>query len=118
MILVVDDDPRIRNAATKLLIEQGHRVIACDGGVAALAALATHADVTLMISDVLMPGMNGPALVGQAKAMRPDLAVLFMSGDVGDTPESEFAGHELLSKPFTSSALIAAVNRAISAQRP
>jgi CheY-like chemotaxis protein len=112
MILVVDDDPRIRNAATKLLIEQGHRVIASDGGVAALAALATHPDVTLIISDVLMPGMNGPALVGQAKVMRPDLAVVFISGDVGDIPASDFAGHELLPKPFTASALIAAVRRA------
>jgi CheY-like chemotaxis protein len=118
MILVIDDDPRIRSAVTKLLIEQAYQVTACDGGTAALEALSANPSVSLLISDVLMPGMNGPALVRQAKAVRPDLAILFMSGDVGDTPASDFAGYELLTKPFTPSALIAAVSRAINAQRP
>ncbi len=116
MILVVDDDPRIRSATTSLLIEHGHHVIACDGGAATLVALAENPGITLLISDVLMPGMNGPALVRQAKALRPDLAILFMSGDVGDTPVSDFGGHELLIKPFTASALIAAIGRAAASR--
>ena len=112
MILVVDDDPRIRTSTAKLLENEGYKVIACDSGETALAALDNIPDISLLVSDVLMPGMKGTELVTRATAHRPELAVLFMSGDVGDTPPEDFAGHEVLSKPFTAAALLAAIARA------
>ncbi len=112
MILVVDDDTRIRTSTASLLENEGYKVIACASGEAALAALENSSDISFLLSDVLMPGMKGTELVTRATAQRPELGVLFMSGDVGDTPTKDFAGHEILSKPFTATALLAAIARA------
>jgi CheY-like chemotaxis protein len=112
VILVVDDDPRILAMTKGALIDEGYAVIACDDGAAALAALAEHPEITLLLSDVLMPSIKGTELARQAKLIRPALRVLFMSGDVGDTAPAEFGGHALLAKPFTAAALRAAVAHA------
>jgi CheY-like chemotaxis protein len=109
VILIVDDDPRILAMTRGALVDQGYTVIACDGGAAALAALAKHPAITLLLSDVLMPEMNGTELARHAKQVRPGLRVLFMSGDTGDTDPASFGDAALLTKPFTRAALIQAV---------
>jgi CheY-like chemotaxis protein len=111
VILIVDDDPRILAMTRSALVDEGYKVVACDSGAAALSELAQHPGVKLLLTDVLMPEMRGTELASQAKRTRPDLRILFMSGDVGDTRPEEFGGHELLSKPFTAAALLAAVAR-------
>ena len=111
MILVVDDDPRIRTTTAKLLEDEGYKVVSCDGGAAALKVLQDTSAITFILSDVLMPEMNGTELVARATTLRPDLSILFMSGDVGNTPRSEFAGHDVLTKPFTAVELLAAIAR-------
>lgn len=111
MILIVDDDPRILRATSQLLIESGYEVVTTDGGAAGLAVLANNPAVTMVISDVLMPGMKGTEFVARAKTTQPELGVLFISGDIGDTHPSEFDGAAVLAKPFTAAALLAAIRR-------
>ena len=109
MILVVDDDPRILSATRQILIEQGYGVIACPDGPSALIALEDNPAISMIVTDVLMPGMAGTDLVRIAAQQRPNLRILFMSGDVGDTKTEDFGGHPLLAKPFTAAALLSAV---------
>lgn len=113
MIFVVDDDPRIRSATASALRNAGYEVREFEDGLPALAAMEGDAP-DLVISDVLMPGMNGTVFVARAKLTHSTLRVLFMSGDIGDTDPRDFGGHELLTKPFTKSALLEAVSRALA----
>ncbi len=112
MILVVDDDPRILAGTSRLLTEAGYQVVAAVNGAAALRILGSEPMIDLLVTDVMMPRMTGPELAQAAIEARPGLAVLFVSGDIGDVPQSAFGTHELLAKPFTGAALIAAVERA------
>lgn len=114
-ILVVDDDPRIRSATATALGDIGHVVTEAEDGAAALAVLATGSAFDLMISDVLMPQMTGPALARAVAAFHPALPILFISGDIGTTAPDEFGGREVLAKPFTLSGLTAAITRATAA---
>ena len=67
----------------------------------------------LVISDVIMPEMTGPELVRELRQRQSDIAVLFVTGYVGEGDTDELAGHEVLRKPFTVSALAAAVSGAL-----
>ena len=113
MILVVDDDPRILSATRAILVEQDFAVSVCSDGQTALDTLAGHPEIKLVISDVLMPGMKGTDMVRIAKLARPDLRILFMSGDIGDTKADDFGDHALLSKPFTASSLLQAIAKVL-----
>ncbi len=114
MIFVVDDDARIRAASAAALSDAGFDVEEFGSGLAALerAALVTP---SLLITDVLMPEMNGPALAEAMRKRLPRLPVLFISGDVGDTPPSAFEDDPLLPKPFTAPKLILAVKGLLDA---
>ena len=120
-VLVVEDDPRVRRATIAALDELGRTTLACDGGEAALAQLATRPDVQLIVTDVLMPGMSGPDLVRQVTARYPWIGILFVTGFVGDFGEAvDLSGYVLLRKPFTIAVLATAVEaaeeRALSAR--
>lgn len=82
-ILVVDDEPDIRMLLLDMLTSLGYRAFEAEDGTAALQVLAQHPDVQLMITDVLMPGMNGRELAEAAAAQHPGLKVLFMTGYAG-----------------------------------
>ena len=68
----------------------------------------------LVISDVIMPEMTGPELVRDLKARTPDIAVLFVTGYVGEGESDDLVGYELLRKPFTVGALATAVAAALA----
>lgn len=112
MIFIVDDDARILNATGSALRDAGYRVTLFGSGATALHTMR-HAPPVLLITDVLMPEISGPALAREARALLPDLPIIFISGDVGDTPAEAFAGDPLLAKPFTAAALCAAVTSAL-----
>jgi len=113
-ILLVEDDPRVQASTRAALSELGHMVRACASGEEALAILADNAVFDLVLTDVMMPGMTGPELVATISRDYPDIAVLFVTGYVGEAGQSDdFAGHEVLRKPFTIAALGQAVARAI-----
>lgn len=105
-ILLVEDEPLVMDAAARMLASLGYRVIQANSGAAALAASRQHAgEISLVLSDVMMPEMNGPELAVRLLEMRPRTRVLFMSGYPNDvhwrqSPTKQFRG-ELLLKPFT-----------------
>ena len=108
-ILLIEDEPGVRQMTSRALQEYGYAVVEAGGGHDALAALERgDGRIDLLVTDVILPGMDGPALARRAAELSPDLPVLFMSG---------YTDHEIirrglleegqpfLQKPFTPEAL-------------
>jgi CheY-like chemotaxis protein len=108
-ILVVDDDPFIREVTLRRLTSLGYRAIAAATGAEALEALASGADIDLLLTDIRMPGgLHGPALAKEARRLRPQIKVLFVTGAPDDTLLQDGAdedGGQLLLKPCTKAEL-------------
>jgi len=80
-ILVVDDERVVRELVSRILRSRGYTVLEAHCGGEALRIVQEHADtIHLLLTDVLMPDMNGPALAEQVQALRPCTKVLYMSG--------------------------------------
>ena len=79
-ILVVEDEDMVRAVAERALARQGYTVITAENGEAALEMLETIDPPQLLISDVVMPVMDGPSMARRVRARFPDLPILFMSG--------------------------------------
>jgi CheY-like chemotaxis protein len=95
-VLVVDDDPDVRDYASAVLEECGYAVVAAANGEAALLLLGDGQRVDLLFTDVVMPGINGFEVARQALQRMPHLKVLFASGYATDlTPAAR-----LLRKPY------------------
>jgi CheY-like chemotaxis protein len=109
-ILVVDDDQFIRDVTRRRLTSLGYRAIAAASGAEALEALASGGAVDLLLTDIRMPGdLHGPALAKEARRLRPQIKVLFVSGAPDDDTllqngAGEDAAHLLL-KPCTKAEL-------------
>ena len=119
-ILLVEDEPAVRRLAARALEEAGYRVLSCPDGAAALAtARGEQGKIHLVVSDVVMPGMDGPSLVREFATLRPDARVLFVSGYLGNSNDvlDQLArkGATVLAKPFTPAALSNAVRAALDA---
>jgi signal transduction histidine kinase len=112
-ILLVEDDPRVRAATVGALEDLDYEPIACSSGAEAIRLFESQ-EFDLVISDVIMPEMNGPELIRHLKDRRRDFAVLFVTGYVGDGETDHLVGYELLRKPFTVGALANAVSSALS----
>jgi DNA-binding response OmpR family regulator len=103
-ILLVEDEANLRYLARQYLEKQGYRVIeAADGAVAMQIAVAHEAVIHLLLTDVIMPGMNGRELAQRISQIRPNVKVLYMSGYtenvIGQNGTLD-AGVRLLQKPF------------------
>ena len=79
-IMVVDDDPDILALTEEILRTAGHDVVRAPGGLAALDILDGRRPLDLLVTDVMMPGLNGFNLARMAKARRPGLKILYLSG--------------------------------------
>jgi two-component system cell cycle sensor histidine kinase/response regulator CckA len=115
-VLVVDDEPMVRRFAARVLREQGFGVHEATDGEEALALIrAGVADLDVVLSDIVMPRMNGVQLLHSLSTLRPDLPVLLMSGyattQLADLGITSPCG--VLAKPFSSEALVAEVRRCI-----
>lgn len=114
-ILVVDDDPLVRRTVERTLGRAGYDVRVAGSGAEALTALQAGT-VDLLLSDVMMDDIEGPALLVAARAHQPSVPVLFMSGE---TPENlPLVGLDkqttpFLEKPFGPQELLAAVQSLI-----
>ncbi|HKE24474.1 MAG TPA: response regulator [Bryobacteraceae bacterium] len=107
-ILAVDDEPLMLTLMATVLRENGYDVLTAGGAAQAIALFREHPeDVDLLISDVVMPGMDGPSLAAELRSARPDLKVLLVSGYCD--PRQLDRGFEFLSKPFAVSELISRV---------
>ena len=104
-ILLVEDEANLRYLAKQFLEKQGYRVIeAADGTVALQVAVAHEGMIHLLLTDVIMPGMNGRELAQRIEEIRPNTQVLYMSGyteNVIGRNGTLDAGVRLLQKPFT-----------------
>ena len=103
-ILVVEDDPGVRAASVESLRLLGYTVIEAEDGPAGLAALTATNDITLLFTDVVMPGMSGRELAEAGRALRPDLQTLYTTGYTRDAlfhGGRGDSGVALLQKPFT-----------------
>ncbi len=108
VILVVEDEPGVRQFSVDALIELGYRVLEADGAAAALQLLQQHPEIMLMFTDVVMPEMNGAKLAEAAKALRPDLKILFTTGYTRNAVVHNGKldeGVDLIGKPFSLEAL-------------
>ncbi len=121
-ILLVEDDDNVREIGTDILKHYGYRVLAAADGFAAIAlAAAQETIIDLVISDVMMPGMNGTEMVQQLLRVRPDMKVLFVSGHTDDSihlAELTGAGAHFLPKPYRPVALAAKVRELLSTTAP
>jgi signal transduction histidine kinase/ActR/RegA family two-component response regulator len=109
-ILLVEDDDRVRASTDEALAELGYQVIAAASGPEALAKLDAHSDIALLLTDIIMPQMNGRQLAGQALARRPDLKVVFTTGFTKNAVvHNGVLDHDVhfLAKPFTLDQLAA-----------
>ncbi|HEX6132631.1 MAG TPA: PAS domain S-box protein [Longimicrobiales bacterium] len=120
-ILLVEDEKSVRDLATRILQRRGYKVIAAaDGNEAIEAAERAHGRIHLLLTDVIMPGLNGQDVAERVRALRPDVRVLFMSGYNEEAVLRHgvlAAGSAFIEKPFSPSALLDRV-RAILGDPP
>ncbi|MHB8398667.1 MAG: response regulator [Candidatus Limnocylindrales bacterium] len=112
-ILLVEDEPSVRAFAQRALERQGYTVLAAENGAAALTLAASHGGpIALLVTDVIMPGLQGHELAEQLTAARPELRVLYVSGFTENSvihhgvPDHDVA---FLPKPFSADGLGSAV---------
>ncbi|HWG79112.1 MAG TPA: response regulator [Stellaceae bacterium] len=106
-ILIADDDPLLLDMMAKVLAEPGYSVLTASDGFEAVRLLADR-HIDLMIADINMPGLDGLQLGLQAKVMRPNLHILFMSGRRPSGGVLPNFG-KLIEKPIRAASLIQAV---------
>ena len=116
MVLVVEDEPGVRQFSVDALTELGYRVLEADGAVAALRLIDAHPEIDLLFTDVVMPDINGRKLADEALKRRPGLRVLFTTGYTRNAVVHNGvldAGVYLIGKPFTLDALAARVREVL-----
>ena len=112
-ILIVDDEQFVRDLLEKVLRRRGHEVVSASDAGQALAALES-AEFDLLLTDVVMPGMDGFDLLRRVKSAYPDIKVIVLTGYARKQSISDFllyGADDYLSKPFQVHELVAAVER-------
>jgi len=115
MVLVVDDESGIRALVRSILEHAGHEVLEAASAAEALEVLRARSPEVLL-TDIVMPGMNGLALAAQAHQVRPSMPVIFMSGFASQYAD-ELDGSVCLRKPFTASQLLLAIGEVVSMEK-
>ena len=112
-VLLVEDEPEVRAYLHEVLLELGYSVLAAGAPAQARALSRTHnGPIHLLLSDVIMPETNGPALAAELRQLRPDMQVLYVSGYPSQAVVASGALHAdaaFLHKPFTPAALAAKI---------
>ncbi len=115
-ILLAEDEHAVRSVLTRLLKERGYAVLAASDGHAALRLAAAHGrPIDLLITDVVMPGMSGPALAGEFQAAHPGARVLYISGYADAGNGQAVDPTMLLSKPFRPAEVATRVRQVLDA---
>lgn len=122
-ILIIDDDLEFRETFREVLDLAGFEVVAVENGVAALVALEQHA-VSLVITDILMPGMDGIDVIHSVRRHNPGIKMIAVSGGNGNrgvpslTMASQVGADRVLKKPFGAHELIAVVRELLDTPPP
>jgi CheY-like chemotaxis protein len=109
--MVVDDDALVRESVAEVLEDVCDHVYRASDGVEGLEMLSQHPDISVIITDIAMPRLDGVTFASRARLLHPDLKVLFLSG-MQRPPASE----EFLAKPFPVRALVSAVQHLLDAR--
>lgn len=117
-ILVVEDEPGVRELACRFLRVKGYSIVEAKDGLEAIDAAAAHkGTIHLVVTDMVMPHMGGAELIRVLKSARPDILVIFMTGyseylkgDLCDV----FPGSLILQKPFSPASLVGIVREALA----
>ena len=116
-VLLAEDEGSLRELIGELLEANGYQVLAAEDPRKAIETAERHGGVIhLLLTDVLMPGMNGRELAQRVRELRPDIRVLYMSGHTEDSiAQSGLVerGALLISKPFTQESLARKVREAL-----
>ncbi|WP_326408097.1 hybrid sensor histidine kinase/response regulator [Sphingomonas sp.] len=117
-ILLVEDEAMVRAVAERALTRQGYKVVTAGNGEEALECLEAGETFDLLISDVVMPTMDGPTLVRHARVKYPDLPILFMSGYAEEQLRKSIDIERVafLPKPFSVQQLAEAARTALAAK--
>jgi two-component system cell cycle sensor histidine kinase/response regulator CckA len=115
-VLLVEDEPMVRTVAERALTRHGYSVVTANNGFEALEILNRGDEFALLISDVVMPEMDGPTMVKEARQSRPDLPVLFMSGYAEEQLRKSIDLDKVafLPKPFSVQELAEAARKALT----
>jgi two-component system cell cycle sensor histidine kinase/response regulator CckA len=118
-ILIVEDEAMVRTVAERALVRHGYNVLVAENGEAALEILGREEKIDLMISDVVMPTMDGPTTAREARKGHPELPILFISGYAEeqlrksiDVPNVSF-----LAKPFSVQQLAETVREVLDREQ-
>ncbi len=102
--MVIDDDTLVRETVAEVLEDLCGCVYRASDGVEGLQVLRQHPEISVVVTDIAMPRLDGIAFASQARRLQPELKVLFVSGLQRPPPSEEF-----LAKPFPARALVSAV---------
>jgi len=118
-VMVVEDEPTVRSVTVRILASAGYRVLAAGDGPEALATARRHTgEIHALVTDVMMPQMNGTKLAALLRQERPAVRTLFVSGfteEVGVRPDQLTKGMGYLAKPFTAEALTERLRQVLDA---
>jgi PAS domain S-box-containing protein len=121
-ILVVEDEPGVRQSTSRILGARGYKVLTAENGQDALRVSLEHEGVIdLVLTDVVMPRMGGVMLARQMSMRRPQARILFMSGYSGDAIARDGAldpGTQFIGKPFSATDLTRKVRQLLDSGRP
>lgn len=115
-ILLVEDEDAVRTFSTRALTNKGYQVLGAESGEAALSLLEQQdiKTIDLLITDVMMPGMDGPTMAKKIREMSPDLKIIFISGYTEDRLKDHMGANIFfLPKPFTLKQLAEKVKEAL-----
>lgn len=114
-ILLVEDEASVREITSHVLQSAGYIVLEASGAEQALEVLSQHeGPVHLLLTDMVMPVMNGAELAGKLKTLRPEMATVFMSGYAGALHANTGVPSWHIQKPFTVSMLLSRIAEALA----
>ena len=117
-VLVVEDEQSLRRLVVEVLTRCGYEVLAASKGDEALRLLEDpEPPVALLLSDIIMPGMNGHELAARARQARPGIKVLLMSGYDDTVGAHDWPAAERIEKPFTTALLAQRVRETLDGER-
>jgi two-component system cell cycle sensor histidine kinase/response regulator CckA len=119
IILLVEDEEMLRTLARSILEQSGYTVLeACDGMEAVDIAREHKGPIHLLLTDMVMPGMNGRAVAERVSRLHPDIAVVYMSGYTGfSAEEAASLDAAIISKPFTRDTLLQKLSEAMELEK-